>query len=175
MVRRRIAGARQVTGLRGVRRIANRYRDHGGLGWVLAGDALHHKDPVDGQGIFDALEGARRLADLLVQHANAKLSWDALLARYHEAVMASTHPVFEATMERLARELYAEPPDWMIRTLIRWSLQDPTYQRKFLLFLTRTIAPGWRTPALMAGVVARGVLRDLRGVLATGMRETVAS
>jgi 2-polyprenyl-6-methoxyphenol hydroxylase-like FAD-dependent oxidoreductase len=166
-VRRRIQGAQQVTPLRGVRRIANRYREVGGPGWILVGDAVHHKDPVDGQGIYDALNGARQLADLLVQHAEERIPWSAVLARYDAAVMADTHAMFQATMERLARELYSEPSEWMIRTLIRWSLQDPAYQKKFLLFLTRTIPPNtWRTPSLMAGVIARGLARDLRGVLA---------
>ena len=165
-VRRRIAGARQVGPLLGVRRIANRYREHGGPGWVLAGDAFHHKDPVDGQGIYDALNGARHLAALLVEHAEGRLAWTALLARYHASMIEETHSMFEATMERLARELYKEPPPWLIRTLIRWSLHDPEYQRKFLLALTRTIPPRtWRTPKLLAGVVARGVIRDVRGVL----------
>ncbi len=177
-VRRRIQGARQVGPLLGVRRIANRYREHGGPGWVLAGDAFHHKDPVDGQGIYDALNGARHLADLLVTHAEGRVSWDALLARYHAIVHAETHAMFEATMERLARDLYSEPPEWMIRTVIRWSLQDPEYSRRFLLFLTRSIPPKtWRTPSLMAGVVGRGLFRDLRVVVrsASRLREATPS
>ena len=166
--KRRIAGARQVGPLLGVRRIANRYREHGGPGWVLVGDALHHKDPVDGQGIYDALAGARLLAQLLAQHRDGGLAWPALLARYHDGVIAETHAMFEATMERLARELYSEPPQWLIRTLLRWSLHDPVYQRQFLLFLTRSIPPtNWRTPKLMAGVVARGMLRDVKSLLAS--------
>lgn len=172
-VRRRLAGARQVGPLLGVRRIANRYRDAGGAGWLLAGDAAHHKDPVDGQGIYDALAGAKHLAELLVAHAAGQLAWDELVARYQVAVRSATHAMFEATMERLERELYSEPPRWLIHTLIRWSLQDPVYQRRFLLVLTRTISPTrWRTPKLLAGVIARGVLRDVRGML--GWKEQAA-
>lgn len=168
-VRRRLVGARQVGPLLGVRRIANRYRDVGGPGWLLAGDAVHHKDPVDGQGIYDALNGAKHLAALLGEHATGGLAWDDLVARYRSGIRSETHPMFEATMERLERELYAEPPHWLIDTLIRWSLQDPVYQRRFLLVLTRTISPvKWRTPKLLLGVIARGILRDLRG----GFRRT---
>jgi 2-polyprenyl-6-methoxyphenol hydroxylase-like FAD-dependent oxidoreductase len=164
-VRRRLVGARQVGPLLGVRRIANRYRDVGGPGWLLAGDAVHHKDPVDGQGIYDALNGAKHLAQLLVAHADGRLSSELLVERYRAAVRTETHAMFQATMERLERELYGEPPRWLIGTLIRWSLQDPVYQRRFLLVLTRTISPTrWRTPALLLGVIARGVVRDLRAL-----------
>jgi 2-polyprenyl-6-methoxyphenol hydroxylase-like FAD-dependent oxidoreductase len=162
-VRRRIAGARQVGPLLGVRKIANRYREHGGPGWVLVGDAVHHKDPIDGQGIYDALIEARHLAELLVALHEQRLGWDALLARYRHAVMDETHRMFQATMQRLARDLYSDPPPLMIRTLLRWALEDPEYQRRFLLFLTRTLPPDrFRTPSLMASVIARGMLRDLR-------------
>jgi 2-polyprenyl-6-methoxyphenol hydroxylase-like FAD-dependent oxidoreductase len=164
-VRGRIEGARQVGPLFGIRRIANRYREHGGAGWVLVGDALHHKDPLDGQGIYDALTGARHLAGLLVARHEGRVSWEALLDRYHRAVLAETHGMFATSMERLARDFYSDPPTLMIRTVMRWALQDPEYQRRFLLLLARTIPPEkWRTPSFMAGVIARGVARDLRGL-----------
>ncbi len=160
-VRRRIEGARQVGPLLGVRRIANRYREPGGPGWVLVGDAVHHKDPIDGQGIHDALVEARHLAALLVALHEQRLDWDALLARYRRAVMDETHKMFQATMQRLARDLYSDPPPLKIRTILRWALEDPEYQHRFLLFLTRTIQPEqFRTPLFMSGVIARGLWRD---------------
>lgn len=162
-VRRRLEGAHQVGPLRGVRRIANRYREPGGPGWVLVGDAVHHKDPIDGQGIYDALIGARHLAELLVALHEQRLGWNALLDRYRRAVMDETYEMFQSTMKRLVRDLYSDPPPLMIRTLLRWALEDPEYQRRFLLFLTRTIPPErFRTPSLMATVTVRGMLRDLR-------------
>jgi 2-polyprenyl-6-methoxyphenol hydroxylase-like FAD-dependent oxidoreductase len=162
-VRRRLVGARQVGPLLGIRRIANRYREPGGPGWVLVGDALHHKDPIDGQGIRDALVGARALAELLIAFHERRLGWDELLARYGRAVMDETYSMFQSTMKRLARDLYRDPPPWMIRTLLRWALEDPEYQRRFQLFLSRQLSPDqFRTPALMAGTVVRGVWRDMR-------------
>ena len=65
-VRQRLVGARQVGELLGVKKIANRYREAGGPGWLLVGDAVHHKDPVDGQGVYDALIEGKRLAELLL-------------------------------------------------------------------------------------------------------------
>ena len=167
-VRCRIAGARQVGPLLGVRRIANRYLEAGGPGWLLVGDALHHKDPVDGQGIYDALVEARHLAELLGEYAHERITWDGLVERHRQATLAETHRMFEATMERLKRDLYTDLSPLVIKTLARWSLQDPEYQRRFLLVLARAMPPeGWRTPAFMARVAARGLLRDLRALMPT--------
>jgi 2-polyprenyl-6-methoxyphenol hydroxylase-like FAD-dependent oxidoreductase len=162
-VRMRLARARQVGPLLGVKRIGNRYRAPGGPGWVLAGDAYHHKDPIDGQGIRDALVSARALAALLALVHEERLTWDAMLSRYRQAVHDATHDMFEATMERLARDLYRDVPAAIIQTLARWSLTDPEYQRRFLLFLARALPPSeFRSRGLMAGVVARGIARDAR-------------
>jgi 2-polyprenyl-6-methoxyphenol hydroxylase-like FAD-dependent oxidoreductase len=133
---------------------------------VLVGDAVHHKDPLDGQGIRDALIEARHLAGLLIDLHDQRLGWDELLVRYRRAVIDETHRMFESTMKRLVRDLYSDPPPWMIRSLLRWALQDPEYQRRFLLFLARVVPPErFRTPALMAGVIARGLARDVSRVL----------
>jgi len=163
---RRLQGARQCGPLRGVRRIANRYRDHGGPGWVLVGDAVTHKDPIDGQGIHDALAGARALAELLVAVHEGRLRWDAMLDRYQRAVHEITYAMYQQTMKRLVRDLYSTPSPLAIRTLLRWALEDPEYQRRFMLFLARAIPPAeFRTPALLAGVIGRGIARDLAGLI----------
>jgi 2-polyprenyl-6-methoxyphenol hydroxylase-like FAD-dependent oxidoreductase len=165
-VERRLAGAHQIGPLLGVKRIANRYRVHGGPGWVLVGDAVHHKDPLDGQGIRDALIESRALADLISEVHEGRLTWAAMLPRYREAIVDATREMFEATMERLARDLYTDIPPLIIRTLARWSLTDPEYQRRFLLFLARAVPPsGFRTRGLMAGVIARGLARDMRDLI----------
>lgn len=165
-VRARLKHARRVGPLLGVRRIANRYREAGGAGWVLVGDALYHKDPLDGQGIYDALVSGRILSQLLGQVRAGTLSWTALLARYRAEVHEATHPMFEQTMSRLERDLYDDPSPRKIDTVMRWALTDPVYQRQFLLFLARGIAPQkFRTPRLLAGVIARGLMRDLRAGL----------
>jgi 2-polyprenyl-6-methoxyphenol hydroxylase-like FAD-dependent oxidoreductase len=44
---RRLKGARKVTKVVGVKAIQNGYRTPFGDGWVLAGDAVHYKDPID--------------------------------------------------------------------------------------------------------------------------------
>ena len=75
--------------------------------------------------------------------------------------------MFEATLDRLKRELYEDPPTIVIRTLIRWMLTDPQYQARFIRFLGRDIPPEtWLTPALMRGCVVRGMGRDVRSLWA---------
>jgi 2-polyprenyl-6-methoxyphenol hydroxylase-like FAD-dependent oxidoreductase len=162
-VARRLRGARRIDDVVGLRRVANRYLDAGGPGWVLVGDALHHKDPVDGQGIYDALLETKILAEELRAWRAGEQSWDALLASYDRRVREGTHGMFMATMERLRRELYEEPPVLVMKTLMRWLINDPEYQRRFLLFLCRSLPPdGWMTRGLMGRAVARGLLGDVR-------------
>lgn len=164
-VQRRLTGARRVGPLLGIKRIANRYVEAGGPGWVLVGDAIHQKDPVDGQGIYDALIEAKLLDEELAPFLAGERSFATFLDTYRRRVDAATRPMFAATLDRLKRELYEEPPTVVIRTLIRWMLTDPVYQSRFIRFLGRDIPPEtWLTPALMRACVARGMVRDVRGL-----------
>jgi flavin-dependent dehydrogenase len=159
-----IEGARQVTELLGVKRVGNGYRQSSGPGWVLVGDAVHYKDPADGQGIYDAMLGAKLLAEQLGAWLTGERRWDAAMAEYQRTLHAATHPMYLETVGRLRRELYDEPPPFIIKTLIRWMMTDPAYQTRFLQYLGRTISPtGWASPGLMAGAVMRGIWRDLTG------------
>lgn len=164
-VRQRLVGARQVGPLLGVKKIANRYREAGGPGWVLVGDAVHHKDPIDGQGVYDALVEGKRLAELLVAAHHGAVAWDTLVPAYTRAIAEETGAMFKATMTRLERELYQEPPVPILRTIMRWMVQDPEYHRQFFRFLGREIEPeNWLRPGLVLRTVVRGLLRDIRGL-----------
>jgi 2-polyprenyl-6-methoxyphenol hydroxylase-like FAD-dependent oxidoreductase len=162
-VKRRLTAARQVGPVVGIKRIGNRYLEAGGAGWVLVGDAFHHKDPVDGQGIYDALIEAKVLDEELAPFLAGERTFAASVTAYRRRADEATRPMFLATMERLKRELYEEPPTIMIKTLVRWMLTDPEYQERFIRFLGRDISPEtWMTPALMRACAARGMVRDLR-------------
>lgn len=160
----RLREARMVGKLLGLKRVGNGYREAAGPGWALAGDAYHYKDPVDGQGIYDALLGTRILAEEL--HAQLSGQKDAASAArdYSARVHAATHPMFLATVKRLQTELYSEPPVPVIRTLLRWMLQDREYHVRFMRFLGRDIEPeGWLPLRFVLGAWGRGLWRDLRG------------
>lgn len=162
-VARRLVGARQVTPLVGVKRVGNGYREASGQGWALVGDAVHYKDPVDGQGIYDALIGARVLDLALDSWLAGKRSWTDAMADYARALRAETHAMYLETVGRLRRELYEEPPPMLARTLLRWLMTDPAYQRRFMQFIGRELpAEGWLGKRLIGGAIVRGIRRDLR-------------
>lgn len=157
-------GARQVTDLVGVKKIGNGYRQASGPGWVLVGDAIHYKDPADGQGMYDAMLEAKLLAEQLESWLAGERSWESAMADYQRKLHDATHPMYLETVGRLRRELYEEPPVFIIKTLIRWMMTDPAYQKQFLNYLGRVIPPtGWSSPKLMAGAAMRGIWRDLTG------------
>ncbi|MCA9705508.1 MAG: FAD-dependent monooxygenase [Myxococcales bacterium] len=160
---RRIEGATRTSEIIGVKRVANRYREPGGARWVLAGDALYHKDPLDGQGIYDALLGTKILGEELSSWHAGDQSFERAVARYEHRVLEQTHPVYEVITKRLERELYGEPPSIVLNTMMRWMMNDPTYKQRFLGYLTRTApAQGWMKPSVMGVAMVRGLLGDLR-------------
>lgn len=161
---RRFADARPVTRVRGLKRIGNGYRVAAGEGWALVGDAYHFKDPVDGQGIYDALLAGRLLAEELGAALDGRATDAEAAGRYAARADAATRPMFEATLGRLATELYGPPPNAATRTLLRWVLTDPAYGERLLRFLGRdpAVDPArWRPPGFVLGAMARGAGRDI--------------
>ncbi|MFB9273978.1 NAD(P)/FAD-dependent oxidoreductase [Cohnella cellulosilytica] len=65
----RFGDTRFVEPIRGLHGYDNDWYVGMGEGWALLGDALTFKDPCVGQGMHDALFGARLLADILSRHA----------------------------------------------------------------------------------------------------------
>jgi flavin-dependent dehydrogenase len=61
----RVASGRREARFVGTGRLPNFFRQAYGPGWALVGDAGHHKDPVGGYGISDALAHAELLAHRL--------------------------------------------------------------------------------------------------------------
>ncbi len=157
----RLRGAARQTDVRGLKRVRNLYRQAGGPGWALVGDALHQKDPLDGQGIFDAVFTARALAEAITAWRRGGRTWEQALADYEAAVRAETLPMYRETLRRVRRDLYTPLPDWFIRTVGRWLLDDPEIKRRVGLLLVRGLSPDAFTPP--PGVALRALLRGLRG------------
>ncbi|WP_200837685.1 NAD(P)/FAD-dependent oxidoreductase [Starkeya nomas] len=65
-LRARLEGATKVSRVLGTTRLEGYYRQHTGPGWALIGDAAHFKHPAGAQGIWDAFESSRVLADGLI-------------------------------------------------------------------------------------------------------------
>src|SRR5262249_54660709 len=163
---RRLAQAEPIGEVRGMREIGNLYREAGGPGWALVGDALHQKDPIDGQGIFDAVFTAKALSQAILDWKRGASSWDRAIDAYAAAVRAETHPMYLATMDRVTRELYTQHPDWAYRSWLRWLADDPEYKRRIGLLLSRGIDPArWLPAPVMLAAIARGALSDLGRLL----------
>ncbi|MES2639709.1 MAG: NAD(P)/FAD-dependent oxidoreductase [Myxococcota bacterium] len=170
----RFADADVTSRVIGVKKIGNGYREAAGKGWALLGDAFHYKDPVDAQGIYDALLGGRILAEELGAALDGRQDAEVAGKRYGERARAATHPMFEATVQRLVTELYGPPPNLVVRTVIRWLLTDRTYQERFFRFIGRdpSVDPTrWRPPSLILGAVARGLGRDVARFLGRSAKE----
>jgi flavin-dependent dehydrogenase len=162
----RLENAERITEVRGMKRIGNLYREPGGLGWALVGDAYHQKDPIDGQGIFDAVYTAKLLAQAIGDWKAGRILWGEALVWYDERARAQTYPMYRATIERVRNSLYPRTPKWFNefsgRTWLRWLLQDPLYQEQIGMMLTRQISPDeMLSPPIFIGAILRGPLRDL--------------
>jgi len=164
---RRLAAAEPITEVRGMRNIGNLYRNAGGPGWALVGDALHQKDPIDGQGIYDAIATAKLLSQAIVEWKRGGTPWTQALADYAAAVRAETCPMYQVTMDRVKRELYTAHPDWAYRSWLRWLAPDQEYQRRIILLLSRATSPtGWLPSRVVLQAIGRGALADLGRMLA---------
>lgn len=159
----RLAHAEQITKVYGMKNVGNLYRTASGPGWVLVGDALHQKDPVDGQGIYDAVMTAKLLSAAFGSWKRGTKSWEQAMEQYRATVHAETAPMYDVTLERVQRELHQHHADWSYRTWIRWLTTDPEYQRRLGLLLVRGISPThWLPRSVVVKAVLQGVRRDVR-------------
>jgi flavin-dependent dehydrogenase len=163
-IRARVKGAEMVTPVRGIRRVGNLYRQPGGAGWALVGDAYHQHDPLDGQGIYNALFGAKALAWAIRAFQRGEKSWDVALAEYDEAVRVKTYGMYRTTLLNVQTNLYNDMrlPGWALNGF-RWAMEDPGMAWLIGQMLTRQLPPEMitlLTPSVMMSGVARGLIRD---------------
>lgn len=133
--------AERTSSVVGIKQIGNGYRRPSGPGWVLVGDAVHYKDPADGQGIYDALISAKLLDEALDRWLSEKASWESAMDSYRRELWNETHAMFIVTTTRIKRELYSEPPMPIVRTLMRWMMTDPQYADTFIRVQGRACPP----------------------------------
>ncbi|MCX4966999.1 NAD(P)/FAD-dependent oxidoreductase [Streptomyces sp. NBC_00654] len=80
--------------------VRNARRQAHGPGWVLAGDAGHHKDPVSAQGISDAFVDAQVLANALDAGLSGSAGLDRAMAGYAATRDAQRLGAFAYTCEQ---------------------------------------------------------------------------
>ncbi|MEW9522159.1 NAD(P)/FAD-dependent oxidoreductase [Streptomyces tubercidicus] len=98
-VKQALANADLVSGPRAAA-VRNARRQAHGPGWVLAGDAGHHKDPVSAQGISDAFADASVLAGALDAGLSGSAGLDEALAGYATTRDAQRLAAFAYTCEQ---------------------------------------------------------------------------
>ncbi|MET0390997.1 MAG: NAD(P)/FAD-dependent oxidoreductase, partial [Polyangiales bacterium] len=138
----RLAHAKQVSKLHGMKRLGNLFRPACGPGWALVGDAYHQKDSIDAQGIYDALLGARVLAQMLIAWQRGEVGLSQALEDYRRAIYTELKPMFDFTLSRVKRELYGSPPPPVVaRSVLRWIVTSEAYGKNFGALVTRRLAP----------------------------------
>lgn len=166
LVWRRLAAAERVTEVRGLRHIRNLYRQAGGVGWVLVGDAFHQKDPLDGQGVYDAIFSAKILSQVIGDWKTGVKTWEQALTEYEDRVRAETYAMYQETLKRVKLTLYAAYPRWMYQLILRWVSTDPELNRRYGLLTVRSIDPAnWLPPSVMLGGLFRGAMSDFHRMM----------
>ncbi|GGW20705.1 NAD(P)/FAD-dependent oxidoreductase [Streptomyces capoamus] len=94
----RMAAARQAEQLYGTGEQYNYFRQAWGPGWVLVGDALHHKDSIAARGITDAFIQSQLLADRVGEDLRDPAALDAALRRYARDVDDKFTDFFRSTL-----------------------------------------------------------------------------
>lgn len=159
----RIVDADMVTTVRGMKRVSNFYRQPGGDGWALTGDAYHQKDPLDGQGIYNAVFTAKALAWAIDYWHRGEKSWDEALDWYDETARIKTYAMYKSLLNRVDLSFFNRQE--MPEQFQQWLMNDPLMQDVLGRFITRQFPADMMrvmTPALMGTAIVRGGLRDLR-------------
>ncbi len=165
LLSKRLEGAERVTSVRGMKEVGNNYREAGGPGWALVGDAYHQKDALDGQGIYNAVFSSKALAHAFRDWQHGEMTWREAVEWYDETVRIKTYSAFKALLSRIQMSFYApQAPEWMMHSVTRWIMDDPAMQDLMGQFVTRKIPAEMMqimSPAVVTRAVLRGGLRDL--------------
>jgi flavin-dependent dehydrogenase len=167
---RRIQESEMVTSVRGMRNISNAYRQAGGAGWALVGDAYHQKDPLDGQGIYNAVITGKALAQALRRWRDGDYTWEEAIADYDRVARIKTFSMYQTLQTRVRTSFYSPINDLPLPTsatdtLTRWITEDDAVNDLMGKMLTRQLPPemiNLLAPPTMLGAVAKGSLRDAR-------------
>lgn len=163
----RLKNAKRIGEVIGMRRIENGYRQAFGANWALVGDAVHYKDPADGQGMYEALLGSKLLAQAILDWKQSGTPWEKAGPTYQQNLMEATHPIFEETVRNIKRTLYMPAPDFIYKPMGRLLMSNPDFQTTYLRYLARAINPAEfnKMTRAIPKIIIKGLFTDLRNRL----------
>ena len=107
------------------------FRQGAGPGWVLAGDAGHHKEFVIGDGITEALIQAKRLSKAILEGS------DIALARWWRARDVEAMPLFYFGQD----EGSLKPPGYLDNLVLKHVDKEPELKKKLALVMEHKLSP----------------------------------
>jgi flavin-dependent dehydrogenase len=105
----RVRAGRRVEHIRAMSDVPNLFRRPYGPGWALVGDAGYHKDPINAQGISDALGHAELLTEAVDDGLGGRRSLEEALAGYERQRNEAVRPMYEFNCQLAA--LDPPPPE----------------------------------------------------------------
>jgi len=130
-----LTGARPEERLMGTADLRNFYRKPYGPGWVLVGDAGHHKDPVTGLGISDAFCHGELVVRAIDDGLGGHRLIDDALAEYEATRNRDTKARYEFTCD-FAR---LEPPSADMRVIFRALANNRDQTTRFFGVITGAV------------------------------------
>ncbi|MFL4951475.1 NAD(P)/FAD-dependent oxidoreductase [Streptomyces sp. MMS24-I31] len=103
-VREEMAAGHRLEHVHGTGDQRNFFREAQGPGWVLVGDAGHHKDSITAQGITDAFCQAQLLADCVGDGLQDPESLSTALKRFAEQRLDALLPAYRGTLKEARME-----------------------------------------------------------------------
>ncbi|UQT53723.1 FAD-dependent monooxygenase [Streptomyces durmitorensis] len=112
----RMSAGERVEQMYGTGHQENYFRKAYGPGWVLLGDAVHHKDSITARGITDAFIQARSLTEHIGERLHDPAALDEALKRYEEDLEDTFSDVYQGALN--VAELKPEGRTEMLRKLV---------------------------------------------------------
>ncbi|MEU6476463.1 NAD(P)/FAD-dependent oxidoreductase [Streptomyces sp. NPDC047017] len=143
----RLAGSTPAERLHGTGDQQNFFRRAAGPGWVLLGDAAHHKDSITARGISDAFQRVEALVAAVARPLDGDPDrLDAALARFADEGVERLMPGYEATLGAARLDPHAQR-----LSLLRAVQSDPELTAIYLDVVAGIVpASALYTPRLLA-------------------------
>jgi flavin-dependent dehydrogenase len=141
--RERLSGATPESRLAAVGDLRGFFRKPYGQGWVLAGDAGYHKDPITAFGITDAFRDAEGISAAIDDSFSERRSFDDAMGAFQQARDEESLPVYGFTCD-FAK---IEPPPPEMQQLLGAVSQDQAAADDFVSVMAGTLpAPAFFAP-----------------------------